>query len=250
MLSPFNNIFVVDFEFVVNPGDHAQPVCLVFHEINSAETKWIWLEGKNPLTITPPYPMGETDLFVAYYSSAEWGCHLSLNWPLPAPDLYPEFRLLTNGLPGVSKGLLGVCQRFGVNAISESEKKTTRTRIMQGPPYTGKEKEEIINYCESDVLETAELFKRMLPYIDVPRALFRGRYMETFATMEHNGIPVNIETLEKLKAKWVPIQEKLISDTTGIIEFMRVQLFKLRDSKNTCDQTILHDQELKKASRN
>lgn len=214
MLSPFNNIFVVDFEFVVNPGEHAQPVCLVFHEINSVETKRIWLEGKHPLTLMPPYPMSETDLFVAYYSPAECGCHLALNWPLPIRlvDLYPEFRLLTNGLPGVSKGLLGACQRFGVNAISESEKKTTISRIMQGPPYTEKEKEEIINYCESDVLETAELFKRMLPYIDVPRALFRGRYMETIATMEHNGIPVDIETLERLKANWVPIQEKLISD--------------------------------------
>ncbi len=60
-----------------------KPVCVVFHEINSGKTQKIWLEGKNPLSFNPPYPMGEDSLFIAYYSSAEWGCHLALNWPLP-----------------------------------------------------------------------------------------------------------------------------------------------------------------------
>lgn len=81
----------------------------------------VWLEGENSITLTPPYPIGETDLFVAYYSSAEWSCHLALNWALPVNviDLYAEFRCMTNGLPGVSKGLLGACQLFGIDAIAE-----------------------------------------------------------------------------------------------------------------------------------
>lgn len=156
--------------------------------------------------------MRETDLFVAYYSSAEWGCHLALNWPLPLNviDLYSEFRILTNGRPGISKRLLGACSLFGVNAISESEKEVARNRIIEGPPYTDKEKEDILTYCASDVLETAELLKKMLPFIDTPRALFRGQYMETVAIMEYNGIPIDTETLQRLKANWVQIQEKLI----------------------------------------
>jgi hypothetical protein len=69
----------MDFEFIANPGERPSPVCLVSHEIISGETNRIWLEGKDPLSINSPYSTGEKDLFVAYYSSAEWGCHLALN---------------------------------------------------------------------------------------------------------------------------------------------------------------------------
>lgn len=212
MLPQFKRIFVIDFEFLAGPGKRQEPICLVSYEINSGKITKVWLEGKDPLTLKPPYPMDETDLCIAYYSSAEWGCHLALDWPLPVNviDLYPEFRVLTNGRPGISKGLLGACSLFGVNAISETEKEVARNRILQGPPYTDKEKEEILTYCASDVLETTDLFKKMLPYIDIPRALFRGRYMETVAIMEYNGISIDTETLQRLKANWVQIQEKLI----------------------------------------
>lgn len=210
----FARIFVIDFEFIADPGERPSPVCLVYHEIISGEAKRIWLEGDDQLSMNPPYSMGEQDLFVGYYSSAEWGCHLNLNWPLPinVVDLYSEFRLITNGLPGISKGLLGACQRFGVNAISESEKGTFRDRILQGPPYTAEDKENILIYCASDVQVTAELFRKMLPFIDIPRALFRGQYMKSIAFMEHYGIPVDVENLQRLKANWIPIQERLIQD--------------------------------------
>lgn len=215
MLPPsFERIFIIDFEFITDPGQRPRPICLVSHEVITGETKKVWLEGEDFITLRPFYPMGETDLFVAYYSSAEWNCHLALGWPLPVNviDLYPEFRRLTNGLPGVSKGLLGACQRFGVNAISESEKESSRLRIMQGPPYTDKEKEEILKYCASDVLETAELFRKIigLKSFDLKTALYRGKYMEAVATMEHNGIPIDCETLERLKTNWMQIQERLI----------------------------------------
>ncbi len=52
----------------------------------------------------------------------------------------------------------------------------------------------------------------MLPYIDIPRALIRGRFMETIATMEHNGIPIDVETFIALKENWDQIQERLISE--------------------------------------
>jgi hypothetical protein len=144
----FDRISIIDFEFIVNPGERPLPVCLVFYEIVSGETKKIWLEGKDPLSINYPYSMEEKDLFVAYYSSAEWGCHLALNWPLPINviDLYPEYRRLTNGIPGISKGLLGACKIFGINAIAEAEKEQARDRILQGAPYSEDEKE-FITYC-------------------------------------------------------------------------------------------------------
>jgi len=216
MLPHLRNIFVVDFEFTAPPGERPLPVCVVFHELNSGGTQKIWLEGKDLASINPPYPMGENDLFIAYYSSAEWGCHLALGWSLPVNviDLYAEFRKIINGLPGVSKSLLGACQHYGVAAIAESEKESTRIRIMQGSPYTEEEKNYIMEYCASDVLETVDLYENMVadPNFDTPRALLRGRYMEAVAVMEHNGIPIDVETLTALKKNWTQIQEKLIQD--------------------------------------
>ncbi len=64
---------------------------------------------------------GPDTLFVAYYASAEIGCHLALDWEIPVNilDLYVEFRNLTNGLPtpcGV--GLLGAMSYFGLGVAT------------------------------------------------------------------------------------------------------------------------------------
>ena len=54
--------------------------------------------------------------------------------------------------------------------------------------------EAILDYCESDVVALARLLPRMLPHIDLPRALLRGRYMAAAAAMEHAGVPIDVPT--------------------------------------------------------
>ena len=51
----------------------------------------------------------------------------------------------------------------------------------------------------------------MLPRIDLPRALLRGRYMAAAAAMEHNGTPIDVETLARLRQCWTDIQDQLIA---------------------------------------
>ena len=51
----------------------------------------------------------------------------------------------------------------------------------------------------------------MLPRIDLPRALLRGRYMAAAAAMEHNGTPIDVETLARLRQGWTDIQDQLIA---------------------------------------
>src|SRR5689334_13162131 len=48
----------------------------------------------------PPYSVADDSLLVAFYASAEAGCHLALGWPLPMRvlDLFAEFRVRTAGL--------------------------------------------------------------------------------------------------------------------------------------------------------
>ena len=56
--------------------------------------------------------------------------------------------------------------------------------------------QDILDYCEGDVAALERLLPAMLPHIDLPRALFRGRYMAAAAAMEFNGVPIDVPTLE------------------------------------------------------
>ena len=52
----------------------------------------------------------------------------------------------------------------------------------------------------------------MLPHIDLPRALLRGRYTAAVAAMEFNGVPIDVPTLALLREHWTDIQDQLIAD--------------------------------------
>jgi hypothetical protein len=52
----------------------------------------------------------------------------------------------------------------------------------------------------------------MLPQIDLPRAILRGRYMTVVARMEYNGVPIDVSTLDLLRQHWTNIQDALIAN--------------------------------------
>ena len=97
-LRDFDAIWLIDFEFHQPDGARPHPICLVAHEWRQGQTVRVWLDDQNYAPF-PPYSCDRHALFVAYYASAELGCHLALHWPLPTYvlDLYTEFRWLTNG---------------------------------------------------------------------------------------------------------------------------------------------------------
>ena len=43
-------------------------------------------------------------------------------------------------------------------------------------------------------------------------ALLRGAYMKTVAVMEHNGVPIDTETLDRLRTNWTAIKAELIRE--------------------------------------
>jgi len=211
-LLPFTEIWAVDFEFGSEPGENPEPVCLVAWELRSGRKVQLW---RDEFGITPPYPTGSTTLFVAYYVSAEIGCHLALEWPVPERvlDLYTEFRNRTNGVPTENgSGLLGALAYHGLDGIGAVEKDEMRALILRGGPWSNAERAAILDYCESDVEALARLLGAMLPQIDLPRALLRGRYMVAMARMERRGVPIDTETLSRLRHHWSDIQDRLIAD--------------------------------------
>jgi hypothetical protein len=209
---PYSEIWCVDFEFGVEDGGNPNVVCLVGYEIRSGRKIRLW---HNEFCSAPPYPTGPDALFVAYYASAEIGCHLALGWPVPHRilDLFTEFRNLTNGLPTVAgSGLIGALAHHGLDGIEAAEKTEMRDLVLRGGPWTDTEQRAILDYCDSDVMALARLLPVMLPKLDLPRALLRGRYMAAAARIERDGVPIDTATLGLLQSHWTDIQDQLIAD--------------------------------------
>ena len=220
----FSEIWLVDTEYVARPGERPVPVCLVALEFRSKRKIRLW---RDELRTLPPYSLGLESLFVAYFASAEIGFHLALGWPKPARilDLYVEYRNRYNCLPTIveqklyEKGekkigrnsLIGALTQFGLDTIGISEKKEMTDLINTGGPWTPAEKLAILDYCESDVAGLDRLLSAMLPHLDVPRSLYRGRYMASTASMEHVGVPLDVELLTRLRNHWEQIQQELIT---------------------------------------
>ena len=223
---PFAAIVAADFEFEFGgrDGNLPRPVCMVAKELCSGRDWRIW-RGEFPSQ--PPFPIGPDSLFVAFYASAELGCFRALEWPMPARilDLYTEFRDLTNGLAG-GRGLIDALKHFGLDAMGVTHKEQMRQLILGGGPWTDQQRAEIFDYCAGDVDALERLLPAMLPRIDLPRALLRGRYMAAASAMEWNGVPIDVPTLTRLRAHWADIQDRLIADIDANYDVYDGRTFK------------------------
>src|SRR5271169_3378017 len=220
MLEAFRHIVVADFEFefgghtsfeeASRSGARPRPVCMVAKDLHSGQEWRLW---RGEFDSAPPFPIGPDALFVAFYASAELGCFKALGWPKPANILvlFTEFRNRTNGLPTLAgSGLIGALTYFGLDTIGSAEKEEMRASILRGGPWSSSERESILNYCATDIDALERLLPAMLPRIDLPRALLRGRYMAAAAAMEFAGTPIDMTMLSLLRKRWDQIKNDLI----------------------------------------
>ena len=213
---PFSQIWAIDFEFISEPGARPVPVCMVARELNTSRLVRLWQDQRGA---EPPFPVDDDTLFVAYFASAEIGCFLELGWPVPTRilDLFTEFRRATNGIHLPSgAGLLGALSHHGISSITSEQKTEERSLVMRGGPWTAAERAQILNYCQTDVDPMGALLERMLPEIEkrpngLGQALLRGRYMAAVARMERTGVPIDVATLDRLRANWARIKLDLIA---------------------------------------
>lgn len=212
-LACYREVWIGDFEFTARSGERPTPLCVVARELRSNRLVRLWLaDGAAPAR--PPYEIGPDAVFVAYYASAELGCHLALDWPMPCRivDLYAEFRNRTNGLmPPCGNGLIGALTYFGLPSLESAEKESLRQLAIRGGPYSDRERAAILDYCQTDVDALVRLLPAMLPAIDLPRALLRGRYMAAAARMEWTGVPVDAESLCRLRENWGWIRTEVVA---------------------------------------
>lgn len=212
VLPQFGGVYCVDFEFSAPPGECVKPICLVVREAKSDTLQRFWSDDLAGLR-EPPFPTGPDSLFVAYYASAEMSCFLALGWELPSQilDLYAEFRRIMSGCyPSCGYSLLGALAAHGLDGLDAVEKKAMQDLAQRGGPFTPKERDALLDYCQSDVDALARLLLAMLPAIDLHRAILRGRYMAAIGRIERNGISIDVNALQQLREYWPCIQDRLI----------------------------------------
>lgn len=189
---------VIDFEFrEVTPGV-LEIVCLVAIEVATGRVHRLWLEGVAPSNL--PFEVNANTVLVAHgVAPAEARCWHQLGLPQPGGwiDTFVEARVTAAGdRPEGGFGLLACCQRFGVSSISTDEKSNMHELILQGGPYTDGQKQDILDYCESDVQETLQLFEKARVSWDMRHAMLRGKAMAAFADIADRGIPVDCKRYE------------------------------------------------------
>ncbi len=215
-LDCFREVVLLDAEYIARDGERVVPVCLVAHELRSGRHHRLFF--KPGQRCENPLPLSQT-LFVAYAAQAEWSAFLALGWELSVDvlDLYVEFRARRNGLVDyeggpLRSGLLDALEHFGLDGMAAAQKKTMRDLILRGHPFTDQEERAIIDYCESDVIALEGLLPVMLPEIDVPCAVFRGRYSKAVADIEYSGIPIDTEAHAQLLENWDSLKARLAAD--------------------------------------
>ena len=186
----FREIWAADFEFRAPSGHNPEPICMVAKELISGRTIRLWQDALRA-AVAPPFDPGPDTLFVAYYASAEIGCHLALGWDIPANilDLFAEFRNLTNGIPApCGSGLLGAMGYFGLGGIQALEKDSMRELAMRGDPFTAEERTALLDYCETDVEGLTRLqLKGLLPFL----FLVPGQITYCWSPLVPSALPVS-----------------------------------------------------------
>jgi hypothetical protein len=211
---PFDEIWLIDFEFVTRPGERPDVVCVVAYELRSGRTLGLW---RNELGPEPPYRTDPHVLFVSFVANAECACHLALGWPMPMRvlDLNPSFRNLVNGRQTPEgKGLVGALRYYGLDSIGTKQKEAMQKRVIAGWPFTAKEQQKILEYCASDVSALSRLLPKLLaePEFDLGIALYHGEFAAVSALMEHRGVPIDMEVFRQLADEkiWREVRDTMV----------------------------------------
>jgi hypothetical protein len=234
-LSDFTDgVFLIDFEFRPEngrEGNTPEPVCLVVKDFLSGVTSRYWKDDIHSRS-SAPFSVGREALCVAYFASAEMDCFLKLGWQLPENvlDLYVEFRCLTNGTtPPNGAGLLGALLYFGLPTIAAQHKDAMRDLVLRGGPWNPQEQLDILDYCETDVSALEMLLPAMLPTLDLPRALMRGRYMKAVSHMHATGTPIDTQMQLEIATYWDQIQDELIAQIDASYGVYEGRAFKAKN---------------------
>ena len=221
-------LIALDFEYFGDDGDRVNPVCLVWSDLISKKIKRVWRDELLQMK-KAPFKVDDSTICFSYYWPAEGSAFKALGWKRPAHivDCFAEFRSATNGksVP-CGSSLLGAMTYYGCPSMASEMKEAMRGLILSGGPWSEAERVAILNYCEADVKALGELVEAMQKDIDLDVALFRGRFMASVAEMEFNGIPIDVEMLNRIRSNWPLLLERLIEEVDKKFNVYEGTVFK------------------------
>jgi DNA polymerase I-like protein with 3'-5' exonuclease and polymerase domains len=230
----FKRVTVPDTEFQTEPpGNRPAPVSITARELRGNRE---WQQFRGEFGSKPPFPVDDDTVFVGYYVSAEIGFFKALGWPEPRHwvDLYIEFRNLTNGLwlPH-GAGVVGAMSYFNLDYPAD---KGEMINLINRGNWSADEVRKILHYNWVDVDSTARLLVAMYPRLDIDRALYRGTFPPVAAAMEWNGLPIDVETFERLRYHWENLQDRLIARLDRKYKIYEGRTFKEKRWGETMDK--------------
>jgi DNA polymerase I len=204
----FREIWQVDFEFRLDDNHLPAPVAMCAKEHRTGAE--ISMRREQLLTCSrAPFDTGSDTLMTSYSIVAELSCFRVLGWPFPRNAICSYFEtaaaingLDIDGLEMKRPSLLEACDLFNIPHMPAAHKAHVRDLILNHTSYSEAQWREILDYNRDDVLLTIPLLAAIAPAINVPQALFRGRYAMAVAAIEARGIPIDTDYLAELQAQW------------------------------------------------
>ena len=202
---------MVDFEYEIVPGGLPVVLCMVAFVLDanfrlvSTIRRW-----RGEFGATPPFDIGDDTLVIGYSLWAEMTCFLQLGWRFPVHlfDLHTAYIASTNILPPYDpeearqkppKGLDEACLAYGIVGWVGIDKKQIAEDIGEGRwRLHGREK--VMQYCEEDVRNETELFRRQIRGsnrfhpADPDRVMHWSNYAaKDVARVQARGMPIDTD---------------------------------------------------------
>lgn len=242
----FDEVWILDTEYQALPGEAHTPVCMCAFELFSERTVGVYFDQPVPC----PLRIHERVLYVGFALSAEWATWIPFGWQLPAQmiDLRFEYLNQVNGvhrggvsLRGQGTGLLAALRAFNLPTMPMEDKQAERRYIIENgvtPPESvtlEAHKRRIFDYCDLDVVGTAQLFGAMLPQLDLDQAIYRGQYSVSVGWFEHRGLPVDREMLRKISGCSHELQLRIVERVEAKHEY---GVYEIKAHKKTGKRTL------------
>jgi DNA polymerase I len=204
----FREVWHWDFEWRYDSNHLPVPVAMFAQEHRTGAE--VAMRRDQLLSCTRvPFAHGPDVLVTSYSAPAELVACIMLGWSFPHHVLCTYFEtsaaingLDIDGLTMKRPKLLEACDLFDIPHMAAAHKVHMIDLIINNTDYSEEQWVEIEDYNRADVLLNIPLLEALAPTIDLPTALFRGRYAKPIADMEVRGIPIDSAYLDELREAW------------------------------------------------
>ena len=222
----FSRVLAVDteFRFDLTKTTPEKVVCFVYKDVFTGEVFRFWEHDK---TYSEKHFDYNECLLISFTATAEYGCYLKLLHGKPRQmwDCFVENKRLYFPFREKGKfGLIDTCGFYGIPCMSKDEKDKNIKVITENETYTLDQQKQILDYCQQDVEETADLFlcqvddieqkSKLKTHDDFERELwqimFRGLSQGCVAQIQKFGVPVDTHLINEFNEYWPYVKDTII----------------------------------------